>query len=218
MSHITSRSAELASDTYAISVEYSGVIERQYITVGDTVKKGDKLLELKSSSLSDAIRLKQVDRSSLLYSLNGNGDIVLTAGNDGVVRTMHFLEGTYVPANSEIASIDAGDSRYVVSRYLLDAPDYARINRNTPVTVTLPDNQKLQAEVFDISMERDGERVYTVVKARFDKSTTIPSTFTSGTPVSVAWELESSSWYTTMLNFLYRLIQPRTQASLGDEA
>jgi hypothetical protein len=211
MSNVTSRSATLESDAYTVSVEYGGMIEHQYVAVGDTVKKGQELFELRSASLADAIRLKQVDQSSLLYSLNPQGNIVLTASKAGVVRQVNFLEGSFVSANSPIAQIDVADSGYVTSRYLLRAPDYARINRDNPIIVTLPDNSRLSAKVFDISLQRDGEAVYTVVKARFDKGAKIPPTFTSGTPVTTTWQLNSNEWYNSILNFLKSLFEPTTQ-------
>jgi len=212
MSNIVSQSAVLESDTYAVSAEYGGVIEKQYVQIGDEVKKGDPLFELKSSSLADALQTKQADATGLLFSLTSTGNILITANNNGTVRQVNFLTGAFVPASSQIAQIDIADSQYVTTRYLLRAPDYARINRSHPVIVTLPDNKRLEAKVFDISLQKDGEKVYTIVKARFDKNVSIPSTFNSGTPVSATWQLEKSNWYKAIINLVKRLIEPTSEA------
>lgn len=211
MSNITSQSATLESDTYAVSVEYGGVVEKQYVEIGDTVKKGDPLFELKSSSLADALQAKQVDATALLFSLTDAGNILITANNDGRVRQVNFLMGAFAPSNSQIALIDIADTQFVTTRYLLRAPDYARINRDHPVSVTLPDNKKLNAEVFDISLQKDGEKVYTIVKARFADTAVIPETFSSGTPVSATWQLEKSNWYKALIELGKRLIQPTSE-------
>jgi hypothetical protein len=212
MSNIMSQSAVLDSDTYAVSVEYGGVIEKQHVQIGDTVKKGDPLFELKSSSLADALRVKQIDATALLFSLTPDGNILITANNDGLVREVNFLTGAFAPSNSQIALIYIAYTQYVTTRYLLRAPDYARINRANPVSVTLPDNKKLDAKIFDISLQKDGEKVYTIVKARFDDNAVIPDTFSSGTPVSANWQLERSDWYQALIELGKRLIQPTSEA------
>jgi len=212
MSNIVSQSAVLESDTYAVSAEYGGVIEKQYVQIGDAVKKGDPLFELKSSSLADALQAKQVDAAGLLFTLTPTGNILITANNNGTVRQVNFLTGAFVPASSQIAQIDVAHSQYVTTRYLLRAPDYARINRSHPVVVTLPDNTRLEAKVFDISLQKDGEKVYTIVKARFDDKATINGTFNSGTPVSATWQLEKSGWYKTIVNLLKRLVEPTSES------
>ncbi|MDB5165464.1 MAG: Biotin/lipoyl attachment protein [Candidatus Saccharibacteria bacterium] len=212
MSNIVSQSAVLESDTYAVSTEYGGVIEKQYVEIGSKIKKGDPLFELKSSSLADALRSKQVDATALLFSLTPTGNILITANNNGTVREINFLTGAFVPSNGQIALIDIADSQYVTTRYLLRAPDYARINRSNPVSVTLPDNTRLEAKVFDITLQKDGEKVYTIVKARFDDNAKIPATFSSGTPVSASWQLEKSDWYQAVIDVLKGLIEPTTQS------
>jgi pyruvate/2-oxoglutarate dehydrogenase complex dihydrolipoamide acyltransferase (E2) component len=215
MSNISSQSAILESDTYAVSSEYGGVVEKLYVTIGGKVKKGDPLVELKSSSLAEALRSKQVEASSLLFSLTPTGNILLSANNAGTVRQIDFLTGAFVQSNVPIAVIDIAESQYVTTKYLLRAPDYARINRSNSVHVTLPDNSQLEATVFDIKLERDGEKVYTTVKARFDDTVSIPATFSSGTPVSTTWQLNNNRWYETITDFFKGLIEPATQARNG---
>jgi len=211
MSVVSSRSASLQSDMNAISVEYGGVIKKRYVEVGSKVKKDDPLFELTSTELSEALRTDRISQESLLFSLTPDGDILLRASNAGVLRQVNFAEGAFVPANGAIATLALDGSAYVTAKYSLQAPDYARINRNNPVKVTLPDNTRLDAKVFDITLEQDGDKVLTIVKARFDKDADISPTFSVGTPVSTSWQLENNSWYTTMLDLFKRMIEPASE-------
>ncbi|MBC7512150.1 HlyD family efflux transporter periplasmic adaptor subunit [Candidatus Saccharibacteria bacterium] len=212
MSVVSSRSASLESDMNAVSVEYGGIIKKQYVEVGTNVKKNDPLFELTSTELSEALRTSRISTSSLLFSVTPSGDILLRASNSGILRQVNFAEGAFVPANSPIATIALDGSEYVRAKYSLQAPDYARINRGNMVSVTLPDNTRLNAKVFDIALEQDGDKVLTIVKARFNDDASISPTFSVGTPVSTSWQLENNSWYTTMLNAFKRLIEPTTAA------
>lgn len=212
MSVVSSRSASLQADMNAVSVEYGGVIKKQYVEVGSTVKKNDPLFELTSSELSEALRTDRISTESLLFSVTETGDILLRASNSGVLRQVNFAEGAFVPANSPIATIAIDGSSYVTAKYSLQAPDYARINRDNDVSVTLPDNTRLDAEVFDISLEQNGDKVFTIVKARFKDDTKISPIFSVGTPVTSSWQLENNSWYTTILDSIKRLIRPTSEA------
>ncbi|MES2876300.1 MAG: HlyD family efflux transporter periplasmic adaptor subunit [Patescibacteria group bacterium] len=212
MSVVSSRSASLQADMNAVSVEYGGVIKKQYVEVGTAVQKDDPLFELTSSELSEALRTDRISTESLLFDVTGTGDILLRASNSGILGQVNFAEGAFVPARSPIATIAIDDSTYVTAKYSLQAPDYARINRNNTVDVTLPDNTRLNAKVFDIALEQNGDKVFTIVKARFDKTVDISPIFSAGTPVSTSWQLENNSWYTTILDWFKRLIMPTTEA------
>lgn len=208
MSVVSSRSASLQADMNAVSVEYGGVIKKQYVEVGTAVKKADPLFELTSTELSEALRTDRISTESLLFSITETGDILLRASNSGVLRQVNFAEGAFVPANSPIATIALDDSAYVTAKYSLQAPDYARINRQNTVSVTLPDNTHLNAKVFDITLEQNGDKVFTIVKARFDENADISPIFSVGTPVSTSWQLENNSWYTTLLDWFKQLVSP----------
>lgn len=210
MSNITSRSATLDADSYAVSVEYGGIIQKQYVDVGSEVKKNDPLFEINSSSLKEALDSKRVTKSGLLFSLTDNGNILLRSNNSGVIRQVNYPEGAYIPSNSQIAQLAVKDSDFVTAKFLLRAPDYSRIDKKKPLHVTLPDNTQLEAKIFDISLQQEGNNVYTIVKARFDRTAKINPNFSPGTPLSATWQLQSNSWYTNTLDLLKKLIKPTT--------
>lgn len=211
MSNITSQKATLETDSYAVSSDYDGVLRRQFVAPGDKIKEGDRLFEISSPSLTQAIRNNQVTKDSLLFEVTDTGNMIVLANAPGTVQQINFTDGSYIAAKSDIATIATSNARYVIARYLLNAPDYARINRANPIEVTLPDNSRFNATVFDISLEKDEGQVFTVVRARLPKDAAILPTFTSGTPVATTWHLNNSDWQETLFKYVHLLIEPRTQ-------
>lgn len=212
MSNKSSQKATLETDAYAVRSEYSGVLRRQFVQPGDVVEQGDRLFEISSPSLTQALRDKRIDKDTLLFEVAKNGNMLLVANAPGTVQQINVADGAYIDTATDIATITTAETRYIIARYLLNAPDYARINRDNAVQVTLPDNSRFEAKVFDISLEQDGEQVFTVVKARLPKDARILPTFSSGTPVSTTWQLDNSDWQNRLFNFVQRLIEPQTQS------
>lgn len=211
MSNKSSLKATLETDAYAVHNDYDGVLRRQFVDPGDTVEEGDRLFEISSPSLTQSLKDDRVDRDSLLFEVADNGNMILLANAAGTIQQINFSVGSYIETNSTIATVATQNARYIVAYYLLNAPDYARINRDNAVQVTLPDNTRFEAKVFDITLEQDGEQVFTVVRARLPENASILPTFTSGTPVSTSWQLENSDWQDALFDFVKLLIEPRTQ-------
>lgn len=209
MSNKSSHKATLETDAYVIKSEYGGVLRRQFVTPGDEVKEGDQLFEISSPSLTDALKNDRANEDSLLFEVASNGNMILLANAPGVVQQINYTDGSYIEVNTDIATIATQNARYVVAYYLLNAPDYARINRDNPIKVTLPDNKRFEAKVFDINLEQDGEQVFTVVRARLPENASILPTFTSGTPVSTTWQLDNSDWQVRLFDFVRQLTEPR---------
>jgi hypothetical protein len=207
MSNRTSRTAQLDTDQYVVSVDYGGTVEKQFIRTGDTVEANDALFEINSPTLQSQLDNDSRSESDLLYSLTDEGNILIQAANSGVVRNVQFPEGSYVPDNGQLATLTITGTDYVTAKYSLNAPDYARINKDNPLVVTLPDNTMLEAKVFDITLERSGDTVLTVVKARFGETASIPATFSSGTPVSATWELEYDGLYKSIADRVRAVFQ-----------
>lgn len=211
ISNIRSQKASLENDAFGVSTEYPGALRRQFVQVGDKVKEGDRLFEISSPDLVEALRNDRVERDTQLFEVTDDDNMILLANASGTVQQINFADGAYVEANAEIATVSTDNARYVIARYLLNAPDYARISRDNPVQVTLPDNTKYNADVFDIALEQDGQLVYTVVRARLPKEAQILPTFTSGTPVSTSWQLKDNPWQDTLSRFVRSLIEPQSQ-------
>lgn len=211
MSNVSSRKATLETDAYALSSGYDGVLKRIYVSPGDKVNEGDRLFEISSPGLTQAIESEKAKKSSPLYEITSDGNMVLLATAQGTVQQVNYTNGAYIEANKTIATIATNNARYVIAYYLLSAPDYARINRDNRVHVTLPDNSRYDAKVFDISLEQDGEQVFTVVRARLPEDAKILPTFASGTPVTSTWQLDNSAWQNWLINVIRSLIEPTTR-------
>lgn len=208
MSRASSQTAKIDANSYSVGVDYSGIIEKQYIEEGQTVKAGDSLFEIRSSALADAIANKKIEVTTLVFDVTKDGNILLKATNPGIVSTINYREGTYVPANSELANISLTDSLFVTATYRLSPPDYARIKKGSLVTVTLPDNKKLTARVFDISLVSKDNDVETIIKAKFSQTDIDAFTFSVGTPVLTVLHFEDGSWLQSLIDKTRALLQP----------
>lgn len=207
LSNIGSRTAQLQADTFTVGTDYSGIITKQYVTQGQHVSAGQSLFLIKSSLLSSEIASGTLDKSDLAYSIDDQNQITLKATNPGTISDISYLEGAFVPANKEVATVTRDNSFYVEAKFELSPPDYARIHNGDLLTVTLPNNQKVDATVFDVSVESADNDVQTVIKARVKDLRS--STFTIGTPVSSELHLSGKTLYDSTKESLQKLFKPR---------
>lgn len=207
MSHINSLEAYIGSDSYTVGIDYSSIVEKQYVEEGAYVKVDDPLFELRSASLTEAIRNNQVSQSSLLYSLTDRGTVLITAAAEGRVQTVSERVGAFVPANSDLATINLKDGLYVKATYKLSSPDYARLSGGK-IVITLPDGVKVEGKIYDISLETRDKQVLTTLKARIDQSKVNQSAFTVGTPVETVLSLSDDTLASRLTRFVTQLFQP----------
>jgi multidrug resistance efflux pump len=208
MSRVVSVDAQLSSDTFTVGIDYSGIVEKQFIDEGDYIKKGDPLFEIRSSTLAEAIRNNEVAKSSLLYSATEDGRVLVSAAANGQVQTINYRQGAFVPANSDLAIVNVENGLYVSATYKLSAPDYARINKNSKVAITLPDNKTLEGTVYDISLETVDKEVMTTVRARIANTGINRIAFSIGTPVKTVLFLDTTTWYSRIVETVKSLFRP----------
>lgn len=208
MSRVQSVDAQLQSDTYTVGIDYSGIVEKQFVDEGAYIKTGDPLFEIRSSTLADAIRNNEVAKSALLYSVSENGNVLVSAAANGQVQSIDYRQGAFVPANSEIATVNVENGLYIKSTYTLSSPDYARINTKSKVSVTMPDNKKIEGMVYDISLETIDKQVVTTVKTRVDHDAINKTAFSVGTPVSSTLYLDTKTWFSRISTAITSLLQP----------
>lgn len=208
MSRVASIDARLDSDTYTVGLEYSGIIERQYVEEGAYIKTDDPLFEVRSSTLSAAIKNNEIAESSLLYSVNDEGIVLIKAAAPGQVQRVEYREGAFVPANSSIAIINLEGKGYISATYRLNSPDYARLTKNSRIKATFPDNKTVHGIIYDISLQTIDEEVQTTVRARFDTDSINATAFSVGTPVDTTLYLDSDTWYNRIRTDVLAVIQP----------
>lgn len=212
MSRVSSIDAQLESDNYSVGVDYSGIITDQLVQEGSYVEVGDPLFELRSSTLAEAIRDDEVAQAALLYSAKSDGTILISAAAPGRVQSIAFKEGAFVPANSRIAVINNNGGLYVSAAYALSSPDYARLSTKSRVFVTLPDGQRVDATVYDMSFERIDKEVRTTVRARFDNKNINTEVFSVGTPVNAVLELNKDTLFERIINRAKSVFTPNSRS------
>lgn len=210
MSRLPSVEAHLQSDTYTVGVDYSGIIEKQHVDNGAHIKKGDPLFEIHSPTLAEAIRNNEVAKSSLLYTVEDSGKILISAAANGQVQTVKYRQGAFVPANSEIAVINVENGLYVSAAYKLSSPDYARLNNNSKLAVTLPDNKTFEGTVYDVSLATVDKEVLTTVRAHINQDDINKAVFSAGTPIETTLYLDTTTWFSRISNFVQSLFQPKS--------
>jgi multidrug resistance efflux pump len=211
MSRVDSLDARLSSDSYTVGLDYSSIVQKQFVEEGGYVKVNDPLFEVRSSTLAEAIRNNEVAQSSLLYKLTEKGNVLISAAANGRVQEIKYRQGSFVPANSEIAVINNENGLYVSATYKLSSPDYARINTRSKLTVILPDNTTLQGSVYNITLETVDKEVLTTVRARIDQEAVNQVAFSIGTPVRTTMLLDTNTWYDQITNVFKSLFHPTSR-------
>jgi len=209
MSMSNSSKAELAADSTTVGTDYAGLVVKQNVEVGDKVRKDEVLFEIQSTQLNSDLTNRSVTAASLPFSIDPvTNYIQLKAVDDGVVEKIFYKTGSYAPAGGIVASINTVGSLYVTAHFRLSPPDYARINRENKIDIRLPDNSKLKATVFSISLVRDGDVVSTVVKARIKDADMSDFRFSVGTPVEATLQLNQDKFFQNVLNSIQQLFKP----------
>ncbi len=212
MSRVSSLTAQLQSEYYTVGVDYSGIVEDQYVDEGAYIKTGDPLFEIRSSTLTDAIKNNEIAKSSLLYSVSEKGTVQVAAAANGRIQTINYRKGAFVPANSEIAIVNSENALYVSATYKLSSPDYARISNKSKLSVTLPDNKRIEGSVYDISLKTVDDEVLTTVKAKVDQDAINRAAFSVGTPVESVLYLDTDTWYNRISTAIANLFKPTGKA------
>lgn len=209
MSVAHSSKAVLAADASSIGTDYAGLVVKQHVEEGDKVQKGQTLFEIRSAQLNSDLANKIVSSSSLPFSINpDNNDILLKASDDGVVQKINYRQGSFAPVGGIVATLNTVGSLYVVANFKLSPPDYARISKDSKLEITFPDNTKMQATVFNITLAANGDHVDTVVKARLKNADISDFRFSVDTPVQATLQLSSTSWYQPVIDSIRRLFKP----------
>jgi multidrug resistance efflux pump len=208
MSRVKAIDGQLESDNYTVGIDYSGIITEEFVNEGAYVKVGDPLLKMRSPTLAEAIRDNEVAKTSLLYSVDAEGIVLISAAAPGRVQSIAYREGGFVPANSQIAVINNEDGLYASATFVLSSPDYTRLNTNSKVYVTLPDGKKVEGIVYDILLDKKDDEVQTTVRARFDNNAINTTTFTVGTPIDAVLELSTDTLFERGVSAVTSLFSP----------
>jgi multidrug efflux pump subunit AcrA (membrane-fusion protein) len=191
---VGAHSASILLPTYAVGTEYNGEITKQYVSVGDAVKVGQRLFELKSDQLSAEVATGDLKVSNLTYQTASDGGFIITASQNGVISQINTPSGSFVNAGSTIAEITGVSGVSVRSNFELSSPEYAKVQPSTPLLVSLG-GATYHATITGITQQSANGYTYTVITASLPTISTDQTIYTNGTPVSTKLVLNSSPLY-----------------------
>lgn len=209
MSVVHSYKAELSADAVTLGTDYPGLVVKQPVEEGDRVSKGQTLFEIRSPQLTQSLADHTTTAAALPFTVDiATGDIILKASDDGVIQKINYRAGSYAPVGGVLATINTVGSLYVVGHYRLAPPDYARIAKGNALAVTFPDNSKVQARIYNISVASNGTAVDTIIKGRLQHADINEFRFSVGTPVDVSLKLTDKTWYQSLQDIARHLLKP----------
>jgi hypothetical protein len=186
--------ATVETDVSTVGTPFAGHIQTLEVHAGDRVTAGQEVARVQSPSLEQSLETG-FPEEGLGYRVDGEDVIVLTATADGVVGSAEHALGSFVTANTEIATIEVDGTTRVRAEVPMSAADFARLPGGSPMTARLPDSTEVTTEVYDVQFEeaQDGESV-AVVRGRSQQLATA-GTFTNGSPVSAQVQLDDAEGF-----------------------
>lgn len=182
-------SAIIESDTAVVGTAFSGVIEDVSVRTGEEVRAGDELFRLQSPTLEQARETVAFNEEGVGYTVTDDDTLIFEATADGTVGSLPYGVGSFVPANSEITTITLDDGLRVRASVPMTAGGYARLSTQTPVQVTLPGGDTVEAEVYELAFEETDTGTTAVIRSRVDDD--VDGTgLANGAPVTATLQLE----------------------------
>lgn len=154
-SYIISTQGDLQSNSYSVGIDYTGVILSVLVKSGDAVVKDQPLVVLKSSTLIERLNEAKISKSDLIYDLTSENNIVLKAQSSGVVNTVLFTQGSFVPANSEILQI-VDDKYYIKAKFAVPESDFYLVKKGVSAAMSIGnDSYKGTLQDFEVIKSED---------------------------------------------------------------
>jgi len=212
LSTVHASRASLESDGLTIGTDYAGLVAKQSVNDGDTIRKGQPLFAITSPPLTANLANGSVKKASLPFAIDPiTNDIIIAAPGDGVVQKVDYLAGSFVPNGGILATVNTVDTSYIAGHFHLSPRDYARVKKGIVMDVTFPDNKHMAATVQSIALAKDGNRVDTVVRSRLEGKSGLDFQFPVGTPVEASLKLSQRTWYQTVTDLVRNLFKPANQ-------
>lgn len=206
---LSAEKAVIESDVSIVGTPFAGSISEILVSSGEEVAEGQDLLRLQSPTLQQARETARFNDEGVGYRIEGDDEIVFQATASGVVGSLPFGTGSFVPANTEITQIQLQDSMRVRAVLPMSAEDYSRLSDGgSTVAVTLPDGRSVDVEIYEVSFEESDSGVNAIVFARGD-ALTQGGVVLDGAPVRASLSLESDGVGAWAASALEDLVTPR---------
>jgi HlyD family secretion protein len=201
-SSLGSQKAELKTDSYAVGLDFSGIILEQYVNEGDMVKRGQSLLLIKSATLTENLNNKNLQQSDLLYPLDKDGNVIITSSQSGLVERINYRQGSFFPANKELANISDAQSVYVKATYRISPRDFNNVTKNSRIAVSLPDGSVVSGSVRNTKIVSQSDIIVVEMEAKLANINATNFRTLNGTPVSAELTVRDNTFISQLKNKL----------------
>lgn len=200
-SRVDASEATISATTYDVGVEYSGVLATQNVQKGQMVTKGQVLGTIKSGTLMERLREAKLQPQDLPYPINENSEIQLKAANAGIVKSVNFAAGSFVPANQAIYNIIDTSQYYVTSKFTLGTHQLKDLAMQKPVELQLQSGLNLPTRIRDIAIKPadGGKQVITIESVPVSQLN--QDSFKLGEPVGTTLILRDKDYWTHISNW-----------------
>jgi len=141
------------TDAYDVGAGYGGTVIKQFVEENDSVAVGDKLFTMQSPAMQQDVANKVKVKSTEAYDVNTKkGTITYKATVAGQVDQLGARLGTTLTGGQSFARITVTGSQFVEAQFLLTPRDYERVQTGAPVSILLPNNQKIDGSVSTIKV------------------------------------------------------------------
>lgn len=205
-SKVVSDNGKVDGDTYAVGVDYTGVVSDVFLAQGDVVRGGETIATVKSSTLIERLNESTIQVEDLVFSLNQDQEIVLVASQPGRIQKINFARGSFIPANSELAIISERNL-YVTADFAIPQSDFYTLEGTVSADIRAG-NQRYRGEIksFEVLELRDS---MVFVSARvIPEDAEALTQFQLGTPVVVFVDLKPNpldAVYAQLINGLAQI-------------
>lgn len=186
---VPAHTAVVESDTAVVGTAFSGVIEDISVQPGTEVTAGDELFRLQSPTLQQARETARFNEEGVGYTMADEDTMIFSATGDGIVGTLPYGVGSFVPANTEITTITLNDSMRVKASVPMTAGAFARLSEGSPVEVTLPGGRAVETQIYELNFESTSQGTTAVLRTR-GEDLAAAGTLPNGAPVRAQLRLE----------------------------
>lgn len=199
---ISSQKAELKTNSYIVGLDFSGVILQQLVKEGDVVQSGQRLFVIKSATLTENINNKNLSANDLLYPLDSEGNVVITSAQAGLVEKVNFQQGSFFPANEELATISDANSVYVSASYKMAPRDFNTISKDSRVKVKLPDGSSVEGMLQSTKVISQSDVVVIEIEAKLEGLNANGFRTLNGTPVTAELTIREDTYINQLKQLL----------------
>jgi hypothetical protein len=201
---VTASDATLNGTTYAIGIDYSGVMTDQEVQKGQFVQAGQLLGLIKSGTLIDRLHVANLSPNDLPYTLNKRQEVELHAANAGVVQDVNYIAGSFVPANQQIYVITDASQYYATAKFnRLTRQQVRTLTADKIVQLAYNDGTLIPSRIRSINIKQTDYDSYNVELESVPVTQPDPAKVKVGEPLNAVLILQEQDTYTRVADILH---------------